>query len=65
MQDPVCRQFIQWQDGQSQPVFDSIYKLKAVIKKASTIQHITYCIGFMIDMVFNQGASPGELAVGS
>ena len=65
MQDPVCRDLIQWQDGQSQPVFDSIYKLEAIVKKASTIQHITYCIGFMIDMVFNQGASPGELAVGS
>ena len=61
MEDPVCRHIITWQDGQTQPLFDSIYKLEAL--ETSSTQNIRDSLGLIVDMVYNQGACPGEFAV--
>ena len=63
MDDAVCRHLIVWQDTQRQPIFDSIYKLEAIIKKAQALPNIRYSLGYLIDMVYNQNTSAGEFAV--
>ena len=63
MQDDVCRHIIHWQDGQALPIFDSAYKLEALVKRATSVPCIRYCLGTIIDMVYNHGACAGEFAV--
>ena len=63
MSDPECALLITWQDSQAQAIFDSLYKLDAIVKRANSVTHICYSLGYIIDMVYNQGASAGEFAV--
>ena len=63
MNDAECSHLITWQDSQAQSIFDSVYKLEALVKRANSVVNIRCCLGYIIDMVYNQSACAGEFAV--
>lgn len=63
MSDKECKGMIMWQDAQGCTVFDSVYKLEALVKKAGALSNIKFCVSYILDQVMNDGAAPGEFAV--
>ena len=61
---PSIADLVVWADATCEPpIFDSIYKLEAIIKKAGTPEMIRWCVAGIIDMVLNLGSTPGEVAL--
>ena len=64
LQDPDLRDLLLCQEQvYDPPVFDSIYKYEAIIKKCNTFDNIRWTIGALLDLVAHHGTASAEFSV--